>query len=306
MALTGQRVIHDLRAALFAHLLKLEAGFFDRTPVGRLMTRVLSDVEAVSEAFTSGVFADRRRRGHAGRRGRHHAVDGLAPGAGHLRDRARAVRRWPATCGIRARDAYREVRRRLARLNAFLQESHPGHGGHPALRRARRTSGDSSSDSTRTIAARSSARTAFEASLYATVEALGSLALALLLWYGGGAILAGALTFGGLVAFIQYTNRFFLPIRDLGAKYTVMQAAMAVGRAHLRPARPRARRSYRRAAPRGVRRGRRRARRLRERVVRVRRTSDGCWPTAASPSRRASTWRWSAPPARASRPACAC
>ena len=57
MALTGQRVMHDLRATLFAHLLKLEAGFFDRTPVGRLMTRVLSDVEAVSEAFTSGLFA---------------------------------------------------------------------------------------------------------------------------------------------------------------------------------------------------------------------------------------------------------
>jgi ATP-binding cassette subfamily B protein len=69
--------------------------------------------------------------------------------------------------------------------------------------------------------------TIYDASLYAAVEALGSLALALLLWYGGGEILAGTLTFGGLVAFIQYTNRFFLPIRDLGAKYTVMQSAMA-------------------------------------------------------------------------------
>jgi ABC-type multidrug transport system fused ATPase/permease subunit len=67
----------------------------------------------------------------------------------------------------------------------------------------------------------------WEASLYAAVEALGSAALALLLWYGGGRIAADALTFGTLVAFIQYTNRFFLPIRDLGAKYTVMQAAMA-------------------------------------------------------------------------------
>ena len=69
--------------------------------------------------------------------------------------------------------------------------------------------------------------TVWEASLYATVEALGSVALALLLWYGAGQIAAEALTFGTLVAFIQYTNRFFLPIRDLGAKYTVMQAAMA-------------------------------------------------------------------------------
>src|SRR5204862_7342453 len=69
--------------------------------------------------------------------------------------------------------------------------------------------------------------TRFEAALYAAVEALGSVALAALLWYGGGGILDGALTFGALVAFMQYTSRFFLPIRDLGAKYTVMQAAMA-------------------------------------------------------------------------------
>src|SRR5207248_1371855 len=69
--------------------------------------------------------------------------------------------------------------------------------------------------------------TRWEASLYAVVEALGSVALALLIWYGSGRIIAESLTFGALVAFIQYTNRFFLPIRDLGAKYTVMQAAMA-------------------------------------------------------------------------------
>ena len=104
---------------------------------------------------------------------------------------------------------------------------HPGHGGDPALRPRGARAPTSSSASTRTIAGAQFASTTFEASLYATVEALGSLALALLLWYGGGRILAGALTFGGLVAFIQYTNRFFLPIRDLGAKYTVMQAAMA-------------------------------------------------------------------------------
>src|SRR5262249_52317841 len=69
--------------------------------------------------------------------------------------------------------------------------------------------------------------TRWEASLYAGVEALGSIALALLIWYGSGRIVAESLTFGALVAFIQYTNRFFLPIRDLGAKYTVMQWAMA-------------------------------------------------------------------------------
>jgi ATP-binding cassette subfamily B protein len=225
MHLAGQRVMHDLRGRLFRHLLRQEAAFFDRNPVGRLMTRVLNDVEAISEAFTSGLVA---------------VVGDVITLAGVV-----AVMLWmdwrlalvtfslmPLLGGgaayfrVRARDAYRTVRRRLARLNAFLQESLQGmtviqlfgREGHEftafrrlnaELRRAMFTS------------------TVWEASLYASVEALGSAALALLLWYGAGQIIAEALSFGTLVAFIQYTNRFFLPIRDLGAKYTVMQAAMA-------------------------------------------------------------------------------
>jgi ATP-binding cassette, subfamily B, multidrug efflux pump len=225
MALTGQRVIHDLRAALFGHLLRLEAGFFDRMPVGRLMTRVLSDVEAVSEAFTSGLFA---------------IVADVVTVAGVV-----VVMLWldwrlalvtyaivpvlfavAAYFRIRARDAYREVRRRLARLNAFLQESLQGMAVIQLFAREaheRRAFERLNQHYRRALFG----STVFEASLYATVEALGSVALALLVWYGGGRILDGALTFGVLVAFIQYTNRFFLPIRDLGAKYTVMQSAMA-------------------------------------------------------------------------------
>ena len=225
MALTGQRVIHDLRAALFGHLLRLEAAFFDRTPVGRLMTRVLSDVEAVSEAFTSGLFA---------------IVADVVTVAGVV-----GVMLWldwrlalvtyaivpvlfavAAYFRIRARDAYREVRRRLARLNAFLQESLQGMAVIQLFAREahERRQFERLNQEYRRALFHS---TVFEATLYATVEALGSVALALLVWYGGGRILEGALTFGVLVAFIQYTNRFFLPIRDLGAKYTVMQSAMA-------------------------------------------------------------------------------
>jgi len=225
MALVGQRVTHDLREALFGHLLRLEAGFYDRNPVGRLMTRVLNDVEAVSEAFTSGLLAI--------------AADVITL-AGVV-----AVMLWmdwrlalvtfaivpvlasvAAYFRIRARDAYREARRRLAALNAFLQESLQGvtvvqlfareRHEHAIFRRL--------NDDYRRALFNS---TVFEASLYSSVEALGSVALALLIWYGGGQIGAGALSFGALVAFIQYTNRFFLPIRDLGAKYTVMQSAMA-------------------------------------------------------------------------------
>lgn len=223
-SVTAQRVMHDLRAALFDHLLRLDARFFDRNPVGRLMTRVLNDVEAVSEAFGSGLFA---------------VVADAVTLAGVV-----TVMLWmdwrlalvtfaivPVVAlvasyfRLRSRVAYRTVRRRLARLNGFLQEALAGMSivqlfareraeqrAFRALNRAYRRALFGS--------------TVFEASLYASVEALGSVAVAMLLWYGGGQIAEGTLTFGALVAFIQYTNRFFLPIRDLGAKYSVMQAAM--------------------------------------------------------------------------------
>ena len=227
MALAGQRVTHDLRAALFEHLLRLEAAFFDRNPVGRLMTRVLNDVEAVSEAFTSGLLAI--------------AADVITL-TGVV-----AIMLWmdwqlalvtfaivpvlaaaAAYFRIRARDAYREVRRRLAVLNGFLQESLQGIAVTQLFARERQELAAFrrlNRDYRRALFG----STVFEASLYASVEALGSVALALLIWYGGGQIVTGALSFGALVAFIQYTNRFFLPIRDLGAKYTVMQSAMASG-----------------------------------------------------------------------------
>ena len=225
MQLTGQRVIHDLREAIFDHLLRLEARFFDHNPVGRLMTRVLHDVEAVSEAFTSGLFA---------------VVADVVTLTGVV-----IVMLWvdwrlalvtfslmplllivATYFRLNARDAYREVRRRLARLNGFLQESLQGMTvvqlfvrEHHERQRFRRLNAEY-----RRALFRS---TRWEASLYAVVEAVGSIALALLIWYGSGRIIAESLTFGALVAFIQYTNRFFLPIRDLGAKYTVMQWAMA-------------------------------------------------------------------------------
>jgi ATP-binding cassette subfamily B multidrug efflux pump len=223
--LTGQRVIHDLRASLFGHLLRLEAAFFDVNPVGRLMTRVLGDVEAVSEAFTSGLFA---------------VVADVVTLAGVV-----AVMLWldwhlalvtfsivpvlfvaAGYFRIRARDAYRRVRQRLAYLNGLLQESLQGMAVIQLFAREGHEAGRFR-DANRAYRRALFASTIYEASLYASVEALGSIALALLLWYGGGEIIAGGVSFGVLVAFIQYTNRFFLPIRDLGAKYTVMQSAMA-------------------------------------------------------------------------------
>jgi ATP-binding cassette subfamily B protein len=225
MHLTGQRVMHDLRAALFTHVLRLEAAFFDRMPVGRLMTRVLNDVEAVNDAFTSGLFA---------------VVGDIVTLAGVV-----VVMVWldwrlalvtfslvpilALVAGffrVRSRDAYRRVRRRLARLNAFLQESLSGMSVIQLFARERHERAAFRALNAEYRQALFGS-TIWEASLYASVEALGALALALLIWYGGLGIAEGTVTFGALVAFIQYTNRFFLPIRDLGAKYAVMQSAMA-------------------------------------------------------------------------------
>ena len=222
--LTGQRVIGDLRAALFAHLQRQDAKFFDRSPVGRLMTRILNDGEAIQELFTSGLVAllgdvltltgvvvimlgmDWRLALVT-----FALVPVLVLAAGYFR--------------LRARDSYRVVRTRLARMNAFLQESLQGMTVIQLFAREHREAQmfGELSGALRRGQFRS---TFYDASLYATVEALGSAAVALLLWYGGGQVATGALTFGGLVAFLEYTGRFFLPIRDLGAKYTVMQAAM--------------------------------------------------------------------------------
>jgi ATP-binding cassette subfamily B protein len=126
---------------------------------------------------------------------------------------------------VRARDSYRVVRTRLARMNAFLQESLQGMSVIQLFAREARER-ETFAQLSGALRAGQFRSTFYDASLYATVEALGSAAVALLLWYGGGQVVTGALTFGGLVAFLEYTGRFFLPIRDLGAKYTVMQAAM--------------------------------------------------------------------------------
>ena len=222
--LTGQRVIGDLRAALFAHLQRQDAKFFDRSPVGRLMTRILNDGEAIQELFTSGLVA---LLGDVvtlagvvvimlGMNWKLALVTfALVPllvlAAGYFR--------------VRARDSYRVVRTRLARMNTFLQESLQGMSVIQLFAREERER-QMFAELSGALRRGQFRSTSYDASLYATVEALGSAAVALLLWYGGGQVVTGALTFGGLVAFLEYTARFFLPIRDLGAKYTVMQAAM--------------------------------------------------------------------------------
>ena len=222
--LTGQRVIHDLRAALFAHLQHQDARFYDRSPVGRLMTRVLNDGEAIQELFTSGLVA---------LLGDVVVLTGVVVIMLGMNWKLALVTFAlvpvlvvaAAYFRVRARASYRIVRTRLARMNAFLQESLLGMSVIQLFAREARER-ELFGGLSGALRAGQFRSTVYDASLYATVEALGSAAVALLLWYGGGQVVTGALTFGGLVAFIEYTARFFLPIRDLGAKYTVMQAAM--------------------------------------------------------------------------------
>lgn len=222
--LTGQRVIHDLRAALFAHLQRQDARFYDRSPVGRLMTRVLNDGEAIQELFTSGAVA---------LLGDVVVLTGVVVIMLGMNWKLALVTfalvpllvLAAAYFRVRARDSYRVVRTRLARMNTFLQESLQGMSVIQLFAREARER-ETFAQLSGALRAGQFRSTFYDASLYATVEALGSAAVALLLWYGGGQVVTGALTFGGLVAFLEYTGRFFLPIRDLGAKYTVMQAAM--------------------------------------------------------------------------------
>jgi len=189
------------------------------------MTRILNDVEAVSEMFGSGIVA---------------ILGDLVTLAGVVL--VMLAMNWrlalvtfavvpvlfaaAAYFRSQARTAYRVVRTRLARLNAFLQESLQGMTVIQLFVRERqeRQLFEALAADYRRAQFRS---TIYDASFYAVAEVIGSAAVALLLWYGGGQIWEGMLTFGGLVAFIEYTNRFFLPIRDLGAKYAVMQSAMA-------------------------------------------------------------------------------
>jgi ATP-binding cassette subfamily B protein len=223
--LMGQKAMNDLRVQVHTHVLSLSAAFFDRTPLGRLMTRLTSDVEALTEMFASGLVSlvsDFVRLGIIlvviFRIDWKLALFSLAT-APILYAIAASFRGW-------VRDAFREIRAKLARLNAFLQEHLSGIKVVQVFAREAKVDGEF--DVINVEYRRANSRAIFaDASLYSIVEAVGSIAVASLLWYGGGRIAKGTLTFGVVVMFIQYLEKFFAPIRDLSTKYTVMQQAMA-------------------------------------------------------------------------------
>ena len=225
LQLLGQKTTIQLRMDLYRHLLKLRMSFFDRMPVGRLMTRVSSDAEAINEAFAAGlvtIVADFARIGII-------VVILFRTDVGLTLVTLAAVPLLAAVAALargRVRQAFRDLRTRLASLNQFLQEHVTGMKIVQMLGREKATAGrfDEKNDGYRKanlLAIKA------DAGVYAVVEMIGALTIAALLAASAARIGKGTLTVGVLVAFIAYVERFFAPIRDLSTKYTIMQSAMA-------------------------------------------------------------------------------
>ncbi|MEO7358895.1 MAG: ABC transporter ATP-binding protein, partial [Gemmatimonadaceae bacterium] len=223
--LLGQRVMRDLRTELFAHLQRLPISFFDKTPVGRLVTRVTSDVEALNELFTSGVVA-----------GLGDLFTLLAISVVML------IIDWKLALASffviplvfitsrvfqsRVRSAYRDIRTRLARVNAFLQERLSGIRVVQLFGRERDELARFDRLNNAHLESHLHSITVY-ALYFPVIEFLTTLALASLVLASGWRMQNGALTIGTLAAFLQLVRRFFQPLQDLSEKYNILQAAMA-------------------------------------------------------------------------------
>jgi ATP-binding cassette, subfamily B, multidrug efflux pump len=222
---TGQRAMHDLRMEIFSHLQTQDMAYFDRNPVGRLMTRTVNDVETLNELFSTGVV---------GLLGDLFTVVGIAAAMLWLEWKLALVclTAFPMILYLsrfyrrRAREVYRESRLILARLNAELQENIAGIGTIQAFGQEAKMYDrfQRINYGYRNVLLRS---VRYNAVFFPIIEIFSALTIGLLLWYGGGLILQHAIQAGVIVAFIQYIQRMYQPIRDLAEKYNIMQAAMA-------------------------------------------------------------------------------
>jgi ATP-binding cassette subfamily B protein len=225
LQLTGQWIMFDLRMAIYGHLQRLDLKYYDRNPVGRLMTRVTSDVDVLNDLFTSGVVT----------------VFGdvflllgimivmfwmnwrLALVACAVLPLIALVTQW---FRYNVRDSYRVVRGWIARINAFLQENITGMATVQLFRREA-LNFERFDDIDRKHRDANIESIFYYAVFYPAIEVISSLAAALIIWYGGGAVLRQTLTLGALVAFLQYSQRFFRPISDMSEKFNILQSAMA-------------------------------------------------------------------------------
>ncbi len=225
LQMTGQRIMFDLRMQIYRHLQRIDLQFYDRNPVGRLMTRVTTDVDVLNDMFTAGVVSifgdvftlvgimivlvtmDWR----------------LALVAFSVLPLIVIVTQWFRR---NVRESYRTVRTWIARINAFLQEHITGMPTVQLFRREGRSLAqfEHINDQHRRVNIES---IFFYAVFYPMIEVIGATASALIIWFGGGWTLQGTIALGSLVAFLLYSQRFFRPISDMSEKFNVLQAAMA-------------------------------------------------------------------------------
>ncbi|MFZ0706766.1 MAG: ABC transporter ATP-binding protein [Candidatus Korobacteraceae bacterium] len=225
MQWAGQKVMFDLRSQIFRHLQRLHVAFYDRNPVGRLVTRVTTDVDALNEMFTSGVvsiFEDI------------FVLIGIIVIMLNMSWRLALITFavlpviFFATNLFRkaVRESYRRIRVAIARINAYLQEHVTGIVVLQLFNREKK-SYDRFKEINRVHMDAYKDAIMAHAIYYPVVEVLSAIAIASVIWFGGGQVIRQAVTLGVLVAFIQYAQRFFRPIQDLSEKYNILQSAMA-------------------------------------------------------------------------------
>ncbi len=224
MQLVGQRAMYDLRMALFAHLQRLSVRFYTHTPVGRLITRITNDIDALNEMITQGVV---------GIFGDLIMLTGIVAVMLWMEWRLAVITFTviplilivTGIFRVRSREIYRAVRTRLARINAYLNENITGMAIVQLFNRERKNFAQFDGLNRELLSWNLRGLRTF-AWFHPSVGVISALAIALLLVFGGG-VFRGAVTIGLLVAFIQYANRFFEPIEELAEKYNILQAAMA-------------------------------------------------------------------------------
>jgi ATP-binding cassette subfamily B protein len=225
MQWTGQKVMFDLRSQIYRHLQQMHVAFFDRNPVGRLVTRVTTDVDALNEMFTAGVvsiFEDV------------FVLAGIIAIMLNMSWRLALIAFavlpliyiGTAVFRTHVRDSYRRIRIAIARINAYLQEHVTGIVPLQLFNREERAFAEFKAINATHMLAFKDAIMAYSL-YYPAVEILSAIAVASIIWYGGHGILSGTLTLGVLVAFMQYAQRFFRPIQDMSEKYNILQSAMA-------------------------------------------------------------------------------
>ncbi len=225
MQRVGQQTMYDMRREIFIHMQRLPMSYFDRNPVGRLVTRVTTDVDALNDLFAAGVvtmindfFLLVVMAGLLFKIDRRLALDTLAVLPGIL----------IVTMIFRkfVRDANRRIRTAIARINAFLQEYISGMSVVQLFNRERKAMDEFEKRNRDNMLAWRDAILAY-ALFYPAVEFLSFATIALIYWSGGNRILSGGLTLGVLTAFTMFAQRFFRPIQDLSEKFNILQSAMA-------------------------------------------------------------------------------